>query len=71
MNEKRRRKNKSNSNLKRDTKNNVLGGVCAGIANRFDLDPVLVRIIYVTATIIFGIFFFIYIILWIVLPEDK
>jgi len=71
MHEKRQRKNKRESDLKRDTKAGVLGGVCAGIANRFNIDPVLARVIFIVLTLIFGIFFFVYILLWIVLPEDK
>lgn len=59
------------SEIKRDTKNNILGGVCSGIANRFNIDPVFVRILFVAASFVFGIFVALYIILWIVLPQEE
>ncbi len=66
-----RRKTQSGSNIKRDKRNNVFGGVCAGIANRFNIDPMLIRIMFIVATLITGVFLILYIILWAVLPEDK
>lgn len=48
----------------------VLGGVCAGLAIYFKIDPAIVRIIF--ALIAFGGFgfgFLLYIILWIILPS--
>lgn len=68
---KERRKAQSNSEIKRDKKKNVLGGVCAGIAKRFNIDPVIIRVLFIVATLITGIFLILYIILWAVLPEDK
>lgn len=67
---KENRKRHSNTEIKRDKKNNVLGGVCAGIANRFNIDPVLVRVLFIIAALLTGIFFIAYILLWIVLPEE-
>ena len=57
--------------IKRDTENNILGGVCSGIANRFNIDPVFVRVLFVAASFVFGIFAALYVILWIVLPEEE
>ena len=53
--------------LYRSEKNRVIGGVCGGIAEYFNLDPVLIRVI---AIILFfmGGGFLAYIILWIVVP---
>lgn len=50
----------------------MLAGVCAGIAEYFDWDITLLRIVYVLATI-FTAFFgvIVYIILWILMPERK
>ncbi len=59
------------SDIKRDTKNSVLGGVCAGIAKKMNIDPLVIRILFIVLTVFFGIFFLLYIILWIVIPEDK
>ena len=54
----------------RDPDNATIGGVCAGLAAYLNLDPVIVRIIFV---ILFftGAGFIIYIVLLIVIPEAK
>ena len=51
--------------------NKAIGGVCAGIADYFELDPVLVRIAYLLISIFSAGFpgTLVYIILWIVVPE--
>lgn len=48
----------------------MLGGVCAGLAEYFDLDPTLVRIGYLVLSIISAAFpgLLVYIILWIIVP---
>jgi len=48
----------------------MLGGVCAGIAEYFDLDPTLIRIGYLVLSVISAAFpgLLVYIILWIVIP---
>lgn len=50
----------------------VFAGVCGGLAEYFDFDPVLVRIAYAFLTIFTafsGLIF--YIVLWIVMPERR
>lgn len=58
--------------LRRDKKIGMLGGVCAGIANYFDLDVTLVRVAYVLISI-FTAFagVLVYIILWILVPAQD
>ncbi len=51
-----------------------LGGVCAGIADYFALDPTLVRVVAVLLLLVGplgGLTFLGYIVLWIVLPESP
>lgn len=50
----------------------MIGGVCAGIADYFECDITLVRIIYVLATF-FTAFSggLVYLILWLIMPEAK
>ncbi|MEO5966714.1 MAG: PspC domain-containing protein [Ferruginibacter sp.] len=56
--------------LYRDENNKKIGGVCSGLANYFDLDVTLVRIIFILFAFAgFGILF--YIILWIAVPESS
>ena len=60
-----------NKKLQRDTQNKVIGGVCAGLANYFDMDVALVRVIFAIALLGFGAGFWLYVILWIVLPAGN
>jgi phage shock protein PspC (stress-responsive transcriptional regulator) len=50
--------------LYRDENNKIIGGVCSGIAAYFDIDPVIVRILFV----ITGIGFLLYVLLWAFVP---
>jgi phage shock protein PspC (stress-responsive transcriptional regulator) len=50
--------------------NKVIGGVCSGLAEFFGLDVALVRIAFVIAFLFASFGFWLYIILWIVLPVD-
>ncbi len=54
------------------SKERKLGGVCGGIANYFGWDVNIVRIIYALVTI-FTAFcgVLIYLILWLILPDEK
>ena len=63
----------SNKRLMRSTNDRLLGGVCAGLAEYFDFDPVLVRIAYAFLTIFSAGFpgLLLYIVMWIVMPEKK
>ena len=56
----------------RDEDASYIGGVCAGIAHYFSVDPIWVRLIYVLLTIFSqGFFLILYIVLWIVIPSAK
>jgi phage shock protein PspC (stress-responsive transcriptional regulator) len=52
----------------RSSRDKKLGGVCAGVADYFDLDPTLVRVVWLLAVFFAGTGFLVYLILWIVLP---
>ena len=55
----------------RDADDKKLGGVCAGIANYFDFDPLWLRLAFAISFFVFGSGFLLYIILWIIIPEAK
>ncbi|MBS1782486.1 MAG: PspC domain-containing protein [Bacteroidetes bacterium] len=57
--------------LYRNPNDKMLGGVCSGIANYFDIDPVIVRLIMVVLFLTAGIGFLAYIIAWIVIPLAR
>lgn len=56
--------------LRRSSTDSIIAGVCGGIAEYFDIDPVAVRVAYVLLalfTAFSGVLA--YIILWIVMPQ--
>jgi phage shock protein PspC (stress-responsive transcriptional regulator) len=55
----------------RDTRNKKIAGVCAGMARYFDVDPVLVRVIFLVLAVTTGIGFIAYVVAWIVMPKDT
>ena len=54
--------------LYRDENRKVIGGVCAGLADYFNMEDTIMRLIFVFAVIFLGTGFWLYIILWIVIP---
>lgn len=56
--------------LRRSNKEKMIAGVCGGLAEYFDLDPTVMRIIYVVVSIVSVAFpgILVYIILWFVMP---
>ena len=54
--------------LQRDMQHKVIGGVCAGLANYFDVDATLLRLLLAFMILFAGTGFWLYIILWIVMP---
>ena len=63
----------SNKRLVRNTHDEMVGGVCSGLANYLNIDPVIVRFAFVLLTILslgwFGILG--YVILAFVMPEVQ
>lgn len=57
--------------LYRSTTHRVIGGVAGGLAEYFDIDPVLIRILFVVAFLAGGSGFLAYVIAWIIIPEQP
>ena len=53
--------------LYRDANNKVLGGVCSGIAAHFNIEPIIVRLVFIFS----GIGFLAYILLWAFVPSSD
>jgi len=63
---------KTRRRLYRDGDNRVIGGVCSGLGAYFNIDMVILRVIFVLAFFLgVGTSLLIYIILWIVVPKAK
>lgn len=61
-----------NRRLYRSRTDSVIGGVAGGVAEYLDVDPSIVRIVWaVLAVVTGGIFFVLYIVMWIVVPEGA
>jgi len=57
--------------LYRSRTDKMLGGVAGGLGHYFEIDPVLVRIIFIAATFISGVGLVSYILLWIIVPFEP
>ena len=55
--------------LVRNINNKVIAGVCSGLADYFGIDVALMRVLFVVAFLCGSFGFWLYIILWIVLPK--
>jgi phage shock protein C len=55
--------------LLRDNSNKVVAGVCSGLGNYFRVDPVLVRLTFILAVLLFGFGALPYVLLWIIMPR--
>ncbi|BDQ01821.1 MAG: hypothetical protein KatS3mg036_0637 [Ignavibacterium sp.] len=57
--------------LYRSYTDKMLGGVCGGLGEYFDIDPVIIRVLFVVAVLFGGGGILAYIILWIVIPQKP
>jgi phage shock protein PspC (stress-responsive transcriptional regulator) len=55
--------------LYRRTDEKVIAGVCSGLGEHFDIDPVLIRVLFVVALLLGSIGFWIYLACWIITPK--
>ena len=61
----------TSNRLYRSRIDRTIAGVCGGLAKYFDIDPTLVRVLFVVSIFIGGGGIIAYIILWIVVPEEQ
>lgn len=62
---------KTEKRLVRTSKNKMLGGVAAGIGDYFDLDPNIIRFLFIVLTVFGGSGVLMYLLLWLLLPSDT
>ncbi len=58
------------TSLVRPRSGKVIGGVCAALADRFDLSRTLMRVAFVLFGL-FGVGEIVYIALWIIIPKER
>ncbi len=56
--------------LRRSQSNKVIAGVCGGLGEYMNADPVAIRLAAVLLTLFAGMSLWVYIIMWIVMPEE-
>lgn len=56
--------------LFRSKSNRIIAGVCAGLARYFDIDPLLVRGLFILLSFADGFGIVVYVVLWIIVPEE-
>ncbi len=61
----------SSRRLYRNPNDKLIGGVCSGVANYFDIDPVIVRLVFAVLFLTAGIGLLAYIIAWIIIPVAR
>jgi phage shock protein PspC (stress-responsive transcriptional regulator) len=54
--------------LYRSTTDRMLGGVCGGIGNYLEIDPILVRLVFVLLALS-GVSIALYVLLWVLIPD--
>ena len=66
------KKSKEIKRLYRSGKDRVLGGVCGGIAEYLEVDPVVIRLLWVVFTLVsMGAGVLIYLIAWVIVPRNP
>jgi phage shock protein PspC (stress-responsive transcriptional regulator) len=57
--------------LERPEEQKKIGGVCAGLGEYFDLDPVFFRLFFLVSLFFGGVGALIYLLLWVMVPEKA
>lgn len=57
--------------LYRSGKERVLGGVCGGLGEYFNVDPAIIRLLWVLFALAYGTGILFYIIAWIIIPRNP
>ena len=59
--------------LYRSRRESKLAGVCGGVADYLEVDPTVVRVVFLLGTMITGFFpgIFIYLVMWMIMPQEP
>jgi phage shock protein C len=57
--------------ISRSRQNRIFGGVAGGLGEYLTIDPIVVRVFFVVSVLLSGIGILLYLIMWIVIPEEK
>ena len=62
--------NENTKRLYRSRDDRMIAGVCAGLAEYIDIDPTIVRLLFVLGLLAGGATFWAYIVMMLVVPEE-
>jgi phage shock protein C len=59
--------------LRRSRKHRMIGGVIGGLADYFERDPTLLRVLYVIVSVVSAAFpgILVYLVLWVIIPQEA
>ena len=57
--------------LYRSFTNKMIAGVCGGVAEYFNIDPTVVRLLFVLGFFLGTAAFWVYIVMWVLIPEEP
>ena len=57
--------------LYRSRSKRMLGGVCGGLGEYLKIDPTVMRVIFVVLAFFYGASLLIYLIMWVLVPEEP
>jgi phage shock protein C len=58
--------------LYRSRKERILGGVCGGLGEHIDVDPSMIRLVWIIVTLLsLGTGLIVYLVAWIIIPESP
>ncbi len=57
--------------LYRSRSDRMLGGVCGGLAQYFNLDATLIRVLFVALTVLGGSGAVVYLAMWVIVPTEP
>lgn len=61
----------STKRLYRSRRDGMIAGVCGGLAEYFDVDPSLVRLVFILTIFLGGAGLVVYLVAWIIVPENP
>lgn len=62
---------KGTKRLYRSAKERIFGGVCGGLGDYFDVDPTLIRLLWILFVLAYGIGILAYLIAWFIVPRNP
>ncbi|KTC81360.1 PspC domain-containing protein [Legionella brunensis] len=57
--------------LYRSRRERMIAGVCGGLAEYFGMDPTIMRLIFVVLLLLGGSTILVYLIMWLVVPQEP